>query len=141
MSYHHPTQEVLSDLLSSSKRIAVVGLSDKPNRTSYQVASYMQQAGYEIIPVNPNIEQALGVKAYRSLEEIEGEIDIVNIFRRSSDTFEIAEEAVKVGAKAVWLQLGISNDQAYQVAHDAGLYVVMNSCIKVNHAQSFEKKE
>lgn len=141
MSYHHPTQEVLSDLLSSSKRIAVVGLSDKPNRTSYQVASYMQQAGYEIIPVNPNIEQALGVKAYRSLEEIEGEIDIVNIFRRSSDTFEIVEEAVKVGAKAVWLQLGISNDQAYQVAHDAGLYVVMNSCIKVNHAQSFEKKE
>lgn len=141
MSYHHPTQEVLSDLLSSSKRIAVVGLSDKPNRTSYQVASYMQQAGYEIIPVNPNIEQALGVKAYRSLEEIEGEIDIVNIFRRSSDTFEIAEEAVKVGAKAVWLQLGISNDQAYQVAHDAGLYVVMNSCIKVNHAQLFEKKE
>lgn len=141
MSYHHPTQEVLSDLLFSSKRIAVVGLSDKPNRTSYQVASYMQQAGYEIIPVNPNIEQALGVKAYRSLEEIEGEIDIVNIFRRSSDTFEIAEEAVKVGAKAVWLQLGISNDQAYQVAHDAGLYVVMNSCIKVNHAQLFEKKE
>lgn len=141
MSYHHPTQEVLSDILSSSKRIAVVGLSDKPNRTSYQVASYMQQAGYEIIPVNPNIEQALGVKAYRSLEEIEGEIDIVNIFRRSSDTFEIAEEAVKVGAKAVWLQLGISNDQAYQVAHDAGLYVVMNSCIKVNHAQLFEKKE
>lgn len=141
MSYHHPTQEVLSDILSSSKRIAVVGLSDKPNRTSYQVASYMQQAGYEIIPVNPNIEQALGVKAYRSLEEIEGEIDIVNIFRRSSDTFEIVEEAVKVGAKAVWLQLGISNDQAYQVAHDAGLYVVMNSCIKVNHAQSFEKKE
>lgn len=141
MSYHHPTQEVLSELLFSSKRIAVVGLSDKPNRTSYQVASYMQQAGYEIIPVNPNIEQVLGVKAYRSLEEIEGAIDIVNIFRRSSDTFEIAEEAVKVGAKAVWLQLGISNDQAYQVAHDAGLYVVMNSCIKVNHAQLFEKKE
>lgn len=135
MSYQPPPQEVLADMFTSAKRIAVVGLSDNPTRTSNQVSSYMQQAGYEIIPVNPNIDQALGMKAYPSLQEVEGEIDIVNVFRRSSETFEIAEEAVKVGAKSIWLQLGISNDQAYQVAHQAGLTVVMDRCIKVDHAQ------
>lgn len=135
MSYNHPTQEVLENILFSAKRIAVVGLSDKPDRTSYQVALYMQQAGFEIIPVNPTIEYSLGMKAYRSLQEIEGEVDIVNVFRRSAETLEVAEDAVKIGAKALWLQLGIINEQSYEIAQQAGLIVVMNRCIKVDHAQ------
>lgn len=95
----------------------------------------MQEAGYEIIPVNPTITESLGQKAYPSLKEIPGQVDIVNVFRRSEDTVEPAREAVAIGAKVLWLQLGIANEEAFQIADQAGLKVVMDRCIKVEHAR------
>lgn len=127
------SNEEMKELLLGSKKIAVVGLSDKPDRVSYQVAAYMQQEGYDIIPVNPNVHEVLGVRAYPSLEAIEEEVDIVNVFRRSEDTVEPAKEAVQIKAKALWLQLGIENEEAEQIASEAGLKVVMDRCIKVEH--------
>ncbi|QZT35322.1 CoA-binding protein [Caldalkalibacillus thermarum TA2.A1] len=133
---HHAnvTREEIKEILTKYKRIAVVGLSDNPHRTSYQVAEYMQQAGYEIIPVNPMITESLGQKAYPSLKDVPGKIDIVNVFRRSEDTVEPAKEAVEIGAKVLWLQLGIVNEEAFRIASEAGLKVIMDRCIKVEHA-------
>lgn len=118
------------------KTIAVVGVSNKPDRDSHMVAKYLIDAGFEVIPVNPKIDAFLGIKAYPDLLAIpsEKEIDIVNIFRKSSEVLPVVEEAVKVGAKAVWMQLGIINEEAAHVAKKAGLEVVMNKCIKVVHA-------
>jgi predicted CoA-binding protein len=134
MTYQQPNQNEVKEILDRTKRIAVVGISDKPDRASYQVSAYMQQAGYEIIPINPRIDSVLGVKAYTSLQEVEGEIDMVNVFRRSSETPPVAEAAVEAGAKTLWLQLGISNDEAYRLAEEAGLNVIMDRCIKIEHA-------
>jgi predicted CoA-binding protein len=134
MTYQQPNQNEVKEILDRTKRIAVVGISDKPDRASYQVSAYMQQAGYEIIPINPRIDNVLGVKAYASLQEVEGEIDMVNVFRRSSETPPVAEAAVQAGAKTLWLQLGISNEVAYRLANDAGLNVIMDRCIKIEHA-------
>ncbi|GGK17919.1 CoA-binding protein [Caldalkalibacillus thermarum] len=133
---HHAnvTREEIKEILTKYKRIAVVGLSDNPHRTSYQVAEYMQQAGYEIIPVNPMITESLGQKAYPSLKDVPGKIDIVNVFRHSEDTVEPAKEAVEIGAKVLWLQLGIVNEEAFRIASEAGLKVIMDRCIKVEHA-------
>lgn len=131
------TEEEIKEVLKTSKRIAVVGLSNKPERTSYQVAKYMQEAGYEIIPVNPTITEALGEKAYPSLADIPGKVDIVNVFRRSEETVEPAQEAVNIGAKVLWMQLGVINDEAYKIAEEAGLKVVMNSCIMREHSRLF----
>lgn len=133
MIMKNPSAEQIKQLLREAKRIAVVGLSDKPHRTSYQIAEYLQQQGYKIIPINPNVTEVLGEKAYPSLLDVEGDIDIVDVFRRSEDTVEPAKDAVQVGAKALWLQLGIENEEAYQIASDAGLQVVMNRCILVEH--------
>lgn len=134
MTYQHPNQNEVKEILDRTKRIAVVGISDKPDRASYQVSAYMQQAGYEIIPINPRIDSVLGVKAYATLQEVEGEIDMVNVFRRSSETPPVAEAAVQAGAKTLWLQLGISNEEAYRLANDAGLNVIMDRCIKIEYA-------
>ncbi len=135
MKLTNVNDQELKQILAESKRIAVVGLSNKPERTSYQVAKYMQEAGYEIIPVNPTITESLGQKAYPSLKEIPGQVDIVNVFRRSEDTVGPAREAVAIGAKVLWLQLGIANEEAFQIADQAGLKVVMDRCIKVEHAR------
>lgn len=135
MKLTNVNDQELKQILAESKRIAVVGLSNKPERTSYQVAKYMQEAGYEIIPVNPTITESLGQKAYPSLKDIPGQVDIVNVFRRSEDTVEPAREAVAIGAKVLWLQLGIANEEAFQIADQAGLKVVMDRCIKVEHAR------
>lgn len=129
------TEEEMKAVLKECKRIAVVGLSNKPERTSYQVAKYMQEAGYEIIPVNPTITEALGQKAYPSLTDIPGQVDIVNVFRRSEETVEPAREAVKIGAKVLWMQLGVINEEAYKIAEEAGLKVVMNDCIMREHSR------
>jgi len=120
----------------SVKTIAVVGVSNKPDRDSHMVAKYLINAGFEVMPVNPRIDAFLGIKAYPDLLAIpsEKEIDIVNIFRKSSEVLPVVEEAVKIGAKAVWMQLGIINEEAAHVAKKAGLEVVMNKCIKVVHA-------
>ncbi|MFD3166023.1 MULTISPECIES: CoA-binding protein [Herpetosiphon] len=126
----------IKQLLSNAKTIAVVGLSNKPDRASYGVAEYMQRAGYRIIPVNPVLtEPVLGEQPVASLSDIKEPIDIVDIFRRAEDVPPVVEEAIAVGAKAIWMQLGIVNQEAAAAAEAAGLEVVMDKCIKVEHMQ------
>ncbi|MFL8936676.1 CoA-binding protein [Rossellomorea oryzaecorticis] len=130
----NPTREEIGQILKRSKRIAVVGLSDNPERTSHSVSKAMQDQGYEIIPVNPVIDSALGVKAVASLEEIEGPVDIVNIFRRSEFLPDLAREFDKIDAKIFWAQLGVMNEEAYSFLKERGYTVIMDRCIKVEHA-------
>lgn len=134
MAIVNPSREEIKKILQESKRIAVVGLSDKPERTSYMVSEAMQKAGYEIIPVNPTADEILGVKAVKSLKEIEGPIDIVNVFRRSEYLPEIAKETVEVGAKVFWAQLGLENQEAYDYLKEHNVTTIMDRCIKVEHA-------
>ncbi|PLR69964.1 CoA-binding protein [Bacillus sp. PAMC26568] len=129
-----PSREEIGSILKKSKRIAVVGLSDQPDRTSYMVSKAMQDAGYEIIPVNPTIKEALGVKAVGSLKEIDGHIDIVNVFRRSEQLLPVAEEFLEIDADVFWAQLGLVNEEAYQLLKEKGYTVIMDRCIKVEHA-------
>ncbi|MNO26624.1 hypothetical protein D3C76_164790 [compost metagenome] len=132
MSFENPSREEIKAILESAGNIAVVGLSDKTDRTSYMVAQALQSNGYRIIPVNPSVEgEILGEKVYASLKDIPEPVGIVNVFRRSEYTPEVAKEAVEIGAKVLWLQLGIASDEAYQIAADGGLEVVMDRCIKV----------
>lgn len=120
----------------SVKTIAVVGVSNKPDRDSHMVAKYLMNAGFDVIPVNPKIEDFLGIKAYPDLLSIpsEKDIDIVNIFRKSSEVLPVVQDAIKIGAKVIWMQLGIINEEAAELARKAGLEVIMNKCIKVVHA-------
>jgi len=123
----------LRTLLTSAKTIAIVGLSSKPDRASYQVAAYLQQHGYRIIPVNPKEEVVLGERGYATLHDVPLHIDIVNVFRASKDVPPVIEDAIAIGAAAVWLQLEITHPEAEQRARDAGLSVVSNRCIKIDH--------
>lgn len=134
MTLEIPTRAELGKILKKSKRIAVVGLSDNPERTSNMVSKAMQDAGYEIIPVNPTIDEALGVKAVKSIKDIEGHIDIVNVFRRSEYLLGVAKEFVEIDADVFWSQLGCVNEEAYNFLKDRGYAVVMDRCIKVEHA-------
>lgn len=131
MDFENPTREEIKLILEKTKIIAVVGLSDNPERTSYSVAEAMQNKGYRIIPVNPNAEVILGEKCYASLAEIPEQVDIVNVFRRSEFIVPIAEEAIQVKAKVLWLQLGIFNEEAASLASKQGVTVIMDRCIKV----------
>ncbi|MDP4111091.1 CoA-binding protein [Bacillus subtilis] len=130
----NPSKAEIKEILQRSKRIAVVGLSDRPDRTSHMVSKAMQDAGYEIIPVNPTIEEALGVKAVSSLKEIDGPIDIVNVFRRSEQLPGVAEEFLETDAPVFWAQQGLVNEEAYQMLKEKGRTVIMDLCIKVAHA-------
>ncbi|MEC1612797.1 CoA-binding protein [Bacillus mojavensis] len=130
----NPSKAEIKEILDGSKRIAVVGLSDRPERTSYMVSKAMQDAGYEIIPVNPMIEEALGVKAVSSLKEIDGPIDIVNVFRRSEQLPDVAKEFLETDAPVFWAQQGLVNEEAYQMLKEEGRTVIMDLCIKVAHA-------
>jgi len=132
-----PSDERMRQVLEDAKRIAVVGLSNKPERDSYQVAKYLQEQGYEIIPVNPMVDEVLGQKAVASLKEIEGEVDIVDVFRRSEEVPAVVDDAIAIGAKAIWLQLGVIHEEAAQKAEAHGLDVIMDRCIKVEHARLF----
>ncbi|WP_257351596.1 CoA-binding protein [Pseudalkalibacillus decolorationis] len=134
MSYQKPDQNTINEILKTKTRIAVVGLSDRPERTSYQVSQYMQKNGYEIIPVNPTVSEVLGAKAYKSLKDIPGDIDIVNVFRRSEYLPEVAKETKEVGADVFWAQLGLENDEAAEILQNTNTTVVMDRCIKVEHA-------
>jgi predicted CoA-binding protein len=131
MSFQNPGQEEIRQILQNSKTIAVVGLSDNPQRVSHMVAEAMQRKGFRIIPVNPNTDQVLGEKSYASLKEIPEAVDIVNVFRRSEQVVPIAEEAAQIGAKVLWLQQGIYNEAAAEIASRAGMTVIMDLCIKV----------
>ena len=134
MSLEIPTRAELGNILKKSKRIAVVGLSDNPERTSNMVSKAMQDAGYEIIPVNPTIDEALGVKAVKSIKEIEGHIDIVNVFRRSEYLMDVAKEFEGIDADVFWSQLGCVSEEVYNYLKERGITVVMDRCIKVEHA-------
>jgi len=120
-------------MLKSARTIAVVGLSSKRYRPSYGVAAYLQSAGYRIIPVNPNEREVLGEKCYARLEDIPEKIDIVDIFRRSELVPEVVESAIRIGAKAVWMQEGVVHEEAARQAREAGLEVVMDLCILKEH--------
>jgi len=128
---------IIAKVLKNYRTIAVVGMSDKPDRPSYDVADYLKSNGYRIIPVNPRIAGALGEKAYPDLASIPEQIDIVDIFRRSEDVGPVVDEAIAKGAKAVWIQLGIVNEDAAQKAFDAGMEVVMDRCIKIEHRKIY----
>jgi uncharacterized protein len=128
------TRNEMKPLLDKSKVIAVVGLSDNPERTSYMVSKAMQDNGYEIIPVNPTIDEALGVKAVPTLKDIGRHVDIVNVFRRSEFLPEIAREFDEIDADIFWAQLGVYNEQAYDFLKSKGYTVIMDRCIKVEHA-------
>lgn len=134
MNIEIPSRQELGKILKESKRIAVVGLSDNPAKTSYMVSKAMQDAGYDIIPVNPNAEEILGVKAVKSLKDIDGHVDIVNVFRRSEHLLEVAEEFLEIDADVYWAQLGLANEEAYRLLKEKGYTVVMDRCIKVEHA-------
>ena len=123
----------VEQLLRDGKVIAVVGLSDNPQRPSHGVAAYMQRQGYRIFPVNPNIAEALGEPAYRRLEDIPEKIDIVNIFRRSEFVGPIVDAAIKLGVRGIWMQEGVADKQASARAQAAGIQVVMNRCILKYH--------
>ena len=128
-----PTLEDLRQILATSKTIAVVGLSNKPERPSHEVASYLQDEGYRIIPVNPHITEVLGEKAYPSLRDVPKPVDIVDIFRRPESVPPIVEDAIAVGAKVVWMQSGIVNEEAAARAEAAGLTVIMDACMRSAH--------
>jgi predicted CoA-binding protein len=131
------TQAAVRQSLANCKTIAVVGLSPKPHRDSFRVAQYMQDHGFRIVPINPNATEVLGEKAYASLTEAaqHARIDMVNCFRNSEDIPPIAKEAIAIGAKSLWLQIGVVNDDAAKQATDAGLVVVQNLCLMVEHRQ------
>ena len=131
------TQAAIRQSLANCKTIAVVGLSPKPHRDSFRVAKYMQDQGFRIVPINPNATEVLGEKSYASLTEaaMHERIDMVNCFRNSEDIPPIAAEAIAIGAKSLWLQIGVVNDAAAKQATNAGLVVVQDLCLMVEHRQ------
>ena len=131
----------ITAILKDARTIAVVGLSSKRHRPSYGVAEYMQSAGYRIIPVNPNESEVLGEKSYVRLEDVPEKIDIVDIFRRSEFVPEIVESAIRMGARAVWMQEGVIHSRAAERARQAGLIVVMDACILKEHTKRFRLAE
>ncbi|RSK27155.1 CoA-binding protein [Bacillus sp. HMF5848] len=139
MDVQIPSRQELGVILKKARRIAVVGLSANPEKTSYMVSSAMQDAGYEIIPVNPTVESVLGVKAVKSLADIEGHVDIVNVFRRPEHLPEVAKQFDEIDADVFWAQLGIVNEEAYHFLKERGYTVVMDRCIKVEHALTKDK--
>lgn len=132
-----PQSDSITDLLRRSKTIAVVGLSCNPLRPSHGVSAYLQSHGYHIIPVNPNIEECLGEKAYRSLLEVPEKIDIVDIFRRSEFVEEVVDQAIQLKIPAVWMQEEVVNESAAEKARRAGIFVVMDHCILKEHRARF----
>lgn len=133
--HENPLPEEIEKLFSEARTIAVVGLSPDRSRDSNMVASYLQSHGYRIIPVNPKVETILGEKSYPDLKSIPDQIDVVDVFRRPEHVPEIAAQAISAGAKALWLQLGVTNDEAARIAKEAGLVVVQDACMKVEHAR------
>jgi len=129
--------ETLRRILKEKHTIAVVGLSANWHRPSYFAAKYLQDHGYRIIPVNPAYKEVLKEKCYPSLLDISEKVDVVDIFRKPEDVPEIVEDAIRIGAKVVWMQLGIVNEEAAKRARHSGLEVVMNRCMKIEHARLF----
>jgi uncharacterized protein len=129
----NPSDSALHDLLAASRTIAVVGHSDKPYRDSYGVAQYLRESGYRVYAVNPNLRSVSGDIAYPGLRQLPERIDIVDVFRRAEHLAQIVEDAIAIGARAVWGQFGVVDPAAAERAQAAGLVVVMDRCIKVEH--------
>jgi uncharacterized protein len=127
-------RDVAARILRDYRRIAVVGISDRPDRDSHRVAAYLAQAGYVIIPVNPNVTEVLGERCWPSLDDAPGPIEVVDVFRRSELVEPVVDAAIRVGAKAVWMQDGVVNETAAAKARGAGLLVVMDRCMLRDHA-------
>ncbi|MDF7657571.1 CoA-binding protein [Erwiniaceae bacterium L1_54_6] len=125
--------QTIRDVLTHSKRIALVGASDRPDRPSYGVMKFLLDQGYDVIPVSPKLagQQLLGQTAYATLADIPGSIDMVDVFRNAEAAWGVAQEAIAIGAKTLWLQLGVINEQAAVLAQDAGLTVIMDRCPKI----------
>jgi len=121
---------LIDRILSEAKTVAVVGISDKPERPSNTVARFLQERGYRIIPVNPLLTEVLGEKAYKSLSDVPAKVDLVDVFRKSEDVPPIAEEAIRIGARFFWMQEGVVSESARDRLDGAGIPVVMNLCIK-----------
>lgn len=128
-------------ILREARTVAVVGLSPRPERPSYGVASYLQQQGYRIIPVNPTVDQVLGERSYPDLKSVPERIDVVDIFRRSEEVPAVVEEAIQVGARVIWMQEGVINEAAAARAREAGLEVVMDRCMLKEHQRLPRKTE
>ncbi|WP_332457817.1 CoA-binding protein [Tumebacillus avium] len=133
--YQEPTHDELRKWLTETKIIAVVGLSDKPERTSYLISETMQQRGYRIIPVNPMVEEVLGETSYPTLDDVPEGIDLVNVFRRSEELYSVVEAAIKAGAKRIWAQSGVYDEKAAELAKQNGVEIVMDQCLAVAHTQ------
>ncbi|WP_132874923.1 CoA-binding protein [Tamaricihabitans halophyticus] len=134
------SEALLDRVVRGARTIAVVGASDNPSRPSYEIASYLHDQGFRIFPVNPKLDGLLGLPSYRALADVPERIDIVDVFRTPSATPEIAEQAVAVGAGALWLQLGVINEQAAAIAARGGLDVVMDRCLLVEHRRLAAKE-
>ncbi|MDB5075303.1 MAG: CoA-binding protein [Chloroflexi bacterium] len=131
----NPSDVRVASVLRSANRIAMVGLSSNPERPSYNVARYLMEHGYEVIPVNPNENEVLGALAFARLRDVPGHIDIVNVFRRNTALVGHAKDAIAAGAGTLWMQLGVASDEAAKLAIDAGLTVVQDRCIFVEHSR------
>ena len=140
-NWANESPEKIAQILNQTRTIAVVGLSSRTWRASKSVSEYMQQAGYRIIPVNPNETEVLGEKAYATLEEIPEPVDLVNIFRRSAFVQPVVESAIRIGAKTVWMQETVEDERAAQRARDAGLAVMMDACIMREHARGLRDRK
>jgi len=127
-------RDVAARILRDYRRIAIVGISDRPSRDSYRVAAYLAQAGYVIIPVNPNVTQVLGERCWPTLDDAPKPIEVVDVFRRSEVVEPVVDAAIRIGAKAVWMQDGVVNEAAAAKARAAGLLVVMDRCMLRDHA-------
>ena len=132
-----PQPDPVADLLKRSKTIAVVGLSNSPLRPSHGVSAYMQMNGYRIVPVNPKIKEALGENAYATLLDVPEKIDIVNIFRRPEFVEEVVDQAIRLKVPAIWMQEEVVNEKAADKARQAGIFVIMDSCILKEHKARF----
>ncbi|MEW6386014.1 MAG: CoA-binding protein [Thermodesulfobacteriota bacterium] len=135
----NPEDTEIKEILAKSRIIAVVGLSADPDKDSHQVAKYLQEQGYRIVPVNPRPGEILGQKCYASLKEIPFPVDIVDIFRKIAAIPAVVDDAIAIGAKVVWMQLGLAENQAARKAMAAGLQVVMNKCLKIEHRRYFSR--
>ena len=134
MAYANPSDPELKQLLTDATIIALVGASSNPDKASHGMMRKLQRAGYHVIPVNPREAEILGERSYPSLADVPGRVDIVNVFRRAEDAPGIADEAVAIGAKALWLQTGIASEEAAARATAGGLITVMDACIGVTHS-------